>query len=225
MEQKFPLNFDPNFVARRLQEVRRGLPIMKPIAVFYATREGQTKRIAEHVAGKLRGRGFQTEMHNLRDPEVDIDLLHYSAAVLASSAHAGEHATEMVHFVKQNLGQLDQLPTAFLSITLSEAGVERRDATSEEHARFAADVQKMIEHFFEETGWHPTLVKPVAGALLYSKYSILIRFVMKRIAARVGAPTDTSRDYEYTDWEGLDHFVDEFTREVGSEPVTPSAHM
>ena len=39
------------------------------------------------------------------------------------------------------------------------------------------------------------------------RYNFLIRFVMKRIARKAGAPTDTSRDYEFTDWSTLDAFV------------------
>ena len=30
---------------------------------------------------------------------------------------------------------------------------------------------------------------------------------MKRIARKAGAPTDTSRDFEFTDWAALDRFV------------------
>jgi menaquinone-dependent protoporphyrinogen oxidase len=32
---------------------------------------------------------------------------------------------------------------------------------------------------------------------------------MKRIARKAGAPTDTSRDYQFTDWAALDRFVGE----------------
>ena len=32
---------------------------------------------------------------------------------------------------------------------------------------------------------------------------------MRLIAKREGAATDTSRDYEYTDWAALDRFVNE----------------
>ena len=63
---------------------------------------------------------------------------------------------------------------------------------------------------------HRQWVKPVAGALLYSKYNPLVRFVMKRIAKEAGAAHDTSRDYEYTDWVGLDRFVDELADEFSS---------
>ncbi|MEO8257290.1 MAG: flavodoxin domain-containing protein [Acidobacteriota bacterium] len=65
----------------------------------------------------------------------------------------------------------------------------------------------MIDVFVEETAWRPARVLPVAGALAYSRYNFLIRFVMKRIARKAGAPTDTSRDYEFTDWSVLDAFI------------------
>ena len=47
--------------------------------------------------------------------------------------------------------------------------------------------------FVKDTGWRPARAVPVAGALAYSKYNFFIRFVMKRIARKAGAPTDTSR--------------------------------
>ncbi len=94
-------------------------------------------------------------------------------------------------------------------MSLSEAGAEDASATPEHRALAAADVQKMIDAFLKETGWHPSKVHGVAGALSYTKYNCLIRFVMKRIAKAQGASTDTSRDHELTDWEALDHIVDE----------------
>jgi menaquinone-dependent protoporphyrinogen oxidase len=120
----------------------------------------------------------------------------------------------MLHFVKSHRAELDRLPTAFLSVTLSEAGAERPIATPEERARFAADAQHVPDNFLEAAQWRPTRMKPVAGALLYTKYNFLVRFIMKRIAREVGAETDTSRDYEYTNWAALDEFVDEFFKET-----------
>jgi menaquinone-dependent protoporphyrinogen oxidase len=193
--------------------------MMKPIAVLYATREGHTRRIAERVAGNLRARGFDVECKNLRDHDAGaIDLSGFSAVVLAASVHAGKHEREMVKFVKKHRTELQLLPAAFLSVTLSEAGAEMSGMTQEQRARFSADVQKVIDKFFEDTAWRPERVKPVAGALLYSKYNPLLRFVMKRIAKEAGAATDTSRDYEYTDWVGLDRFVDEL-----ADDLCPSA--
>ncbi len=39
---------------------------MKPICILYATREGQTQRIAEHVAAELRVRGFTVAVTNVQ---------------------------------------------------------------------------------------------------------------------------------------------------------------
>jgi menaquinone-dependent protoporphyrinogen oxidase len=187
---------------------------MKTVGVLYSTREGHTQRIAEYVAADLRVRGLHPEVENLRERSAAISLGDYSGVILAASVHAGSHEPEMVKFVKAHKEALEGMPAAFLSVTLSEAGAERTDATPLEHAQFAADVDRMIANFFGETGWHPRRVQPVAGALLYTKYNVLMRFVMKWIARKSGGSTDTSRDHIYTDWQALDHFVDEFASEL-----------
>jgi menaquinone-dependent protoporphyrinogen oxidase len=45
---------------------------------------------------------------------------------------------------------------------------------------------------------------------MYRRYNPLVRFVMKRIARKAGAPTDSSRNYDFTDWPAIDRFVDRF---------------
>jgi len=191
---------------------------MKTIGILYATREGQTKRIAEYIAAGLVARGFKTEVRNLADG-LDIDLQRYMAVVLAASIHAGRHEAEMVKFVKNHVGELGSLPTAFVSVMLSQAGVERPKATDTDRARFTADVQGVLDAFFKKTGWRPNRVMPVAGALLYTKYNFFVRFVMKQIARKAGAETDTSRDYEYTDWTALDRFVDVLCKEYSEKII------
>jgi menaquinone-dependent protoporphyrinogen oxidase len=186
---------------------------MKPIAVPYATREGHTRRIAERITTRLRKRGLNVCIHNVRSL-ADFTVRRHEAALLAASVHAGKHEREMVNFVKQHRRELDTLPTAFLSVTLRQAGVESPGSTPQQHTRYVADVNKVLDLFFKQTGWHPGHVKPVAGALLYSKYNRLVRFLMKRIAKKAGTGTDTFRDYDYTDWAALDGFADEFANEI-----------
>ncbi len=191
---------------------------LQRIAVLFATREGHTQRIAERIAEDLRLLGFDVDLHTVRNP-LPFSLKNYSAAVLAASVHAGSHEKEMVHFVKDHRSELESMTTAFLSVTLSEAGAERLDATPKEHADFVQDVDRMLGKFFKETKWHPTLAKPVAGALLYTRYNYLVRLIMRSIAKRAGAATDISRDYDYTDWVGLDKFVDDLAEEIHRSPA------
>jgi menaquinone-dependent protoporphyrinogen oxidase len=175
--------------------------------------EGQTRRIAKHVAADLRRRGFEVEISNVRkEPAISLD--GFSAAVIAASVHVDRHESEMVKFVKRHRAELERLPAAFLSVSLSEAGAERANASPEQRAQASATVHTLIHKFLGKTGWDPKRVKPVAGALLYTKYNPLIRFVMKQIVKRAGGDTDTTRDYEYTDWVALDRFLEEFVAEI-----------
>jgi len=190
---------------------------MKRIDVFYATREGHTQLIAERVAAHLRAQGFDAAARKPRSHAANASLDGLWGAVLAASVHGGKHEPEIMEFVRNHLGELNRMRKAFLSVTLSEAGVERSESIPEKRAQCEADVQTMIENFFKETGWRPNVVLP-AGALLYSQYNFVVRFVMKRIAKKMRAGTDTSRDYDYTDWQALDRFADRLWEEL------PPAH-
>jgi menaquinone-dependent protoporphyrinogen oxidase len=192
------------------------------VAVLYATREGHTHKIAEHVAAELRTQGLLAEVHQVEAAEAGSALSHCAGVVLAGSVHLGRHERELVSFIKQHRAELERLPAAFLSVSLSEAGAEQTDAPTDKRTKAQADVRRLIDELFEQTGWHPARAKAVAGALLYSKYNVLVRFVMKRIAKAEGASTDTSRDHEYTDWATLDRFIDELAQEIRG-PLSSSA--
>jgi menaquinone-dependent protoporphyrinogen oxidase len=181
---------------------------METILVLYATREGQTRRIAEHAGEWLRAHGQDARVLGVADLPESFSLGHYRAAVLAASVHAGRHEPEIVAFVKAHRAELERIPTAFLSVSLTEAGAEDGQRTAEARAKASADVQAMIEQFLTDTAWKPTTVMPVAGALVYTQYGMIVRFVMKQIAKKQGGSTDTSRDHEYTDWAALDRFLE-----------------
>lgn len=183
---------------------------MKPILIVYATREGHTLAIAEHIAALLEHRGLRAEIRNARDGE-PLAMSRYAGVILAASVHMGRHEKEMVRFVVRYRDDLERLPTAFLSVSLAEASVEDQSIPEDRRTQAAHEVARWMDDFFVKTGWHPDRARPVAGALLYSEYNLLVRRVMKRIARANDAPTDTSRDYVFTDWEGLDRFIEDFT--------------
>jgi menaquinone-dependent protoporphyrinogen oxidase len=176
-------------------------------AIFYATREGQGKRVAEHVAASLRANRFDVKICNVRDSPELIDTQPYQLAFVIASVHLGHHEREILRFVKSHRADLVRLGAPFLSLTLSEAGAEDPTAPPEKRMAAAADAQRMIDVFVQDTGWRPAYVLPVAGALAYTKYNFFIKLIMKNIARKAGGPTDTSRDYEFTDWDAVDRFV------------------
>jgi menaquinone-dependent protoporphyrinogen oxidase len=175
-------------------------------AIFYATREGQTRRIAARIAQDLENAGAEVDVVDLGRP-VHVNLSDYTAVCVASCVHLGKHERAAVEFVKHHRAELERLSAAFVSVSLSERGVEDMTRSADARRASAEDVQHMIEDFVKETGWRPARVFPVAGALAYTRYNFLLRFVMKRIARKSGGPTDTTRDHELTDWAAVDRFA------------------
>ena len=58
----------------------------------------------------------------------------------------------------------------------------------------------------------------MAGALMYMKYSWWKRRIMRNIAAKAHGDTDTSRNFEYTDWADLAAFTRQFVTKATSVP-------
>jgi menaquinone-dependent protoporphyrinogen oxidase len=194
-------------------------------AIFFASREGQTRRIAQRIAADLQAAGATVDMFDLATAPTVV-LSDYASACVASSVHIGRHERAAVEFVKRQRAELERMSAVFVSVSLSEAGAEDVQRSESERRQSAADVQRMIDGFVKETGWHPARVFPVAGALAYTRYNVLLRFVMKRIARKAGGPTDTTRDHELTDWAAVDRFAQTIRyadTAIGSAPPAVTA--
>jgi menaquinone-dependent protoporphyrinogen oxidase len=192
---------------------------MKPILVLYAMREGQTREIAQHVAEYLTARGLEARLEDVESPIESIDPARFRAVVLAASIHHGSHAREMVGFVKANRQALARLPTAFLSVSLAAASATDERQAGWKHARTSAEVAKATREFLERTELRPARILPVAGALLYTEYGRLVRFVMQRITQDTEGDADTSQDFEYAAWARVDRFIDDFLSLRPSQPA------
>jgi hypothetical protein len=86
----------------------------------------------------------------------------------------------MVSFVRENRREPERVGAIFLSLTFSEAGTEDPTAPPPRHERARADALRMIDVILGGTGWRPSRVMPVVGALAYSHHNVIIRFAMKR---------------------------------------------
>src|ERR1041384_8290143 len=156
--------------------------------VFYATTEGQTRRIADRLAAVLREEGFHSMAIDVADPVVaNIDWRNVRGVMVGASLHMGKHQRSASAFVDAHASDLNARPSAFFSVSLSAA------SHNIEEVEAALDIAKA---FPEAAGWHPHEVVTIAGSLAYSHYGVLTRLVMKNIARKEGAPTNTSHDYE-----------------------------
>ena len=60
------------------------------------------------------------------------------------------------------------------------------------------------------SGWRPTIERSFAGGVPYTRYRLWVRWMIKMISRRSGGPTDTSRDYDFTDWPAVAQFAKQF---------------
>ncbi len=183
---------------------------MKPILILYATREGHTKKVCEHIRESLRARAHAVELRDVRELPREFALDRYAAVILGASVHLGRHEGAMVKFVTRARAQLEPLPTALLTVCLTEATIEDERKPAEVRRQASEDLAGIMERFYETTGWHPDRAAPVAGALMYREYGLVVRWMMRRIARSTSGDTDTSRNHVYTNWDALDHFVEDF---------------
>jgi menaquinone-dependent protoporphyrinogen oxidase len=170
------------------------------VPVFFATTEGQTQRIAERLAAVLREHGRDSRAIDLASPEARaIDWRRVSAAIVGASLHMGRHQRDARAFLTRNAVELNRVPSAFVSVSLSAASANPDETAA---ARQLAQAFPAAHH------WTPSMVLSLAGRLAYTQYGFFTRQLMKRIARKEGAPTDTSRDYELTNWERVDRLAD-----------------
>jgi len=188
---------------------------MAEVLVLFATREGQTEKIARRVAAVLEARGHRVQLRDVDRSSRELDLERYGAVFVGSPVRVGSYLRSMVRFVREQREALERVPSAFFSVSLAVAhhnGARKNDGR--------AETMRVVEKFISTTGWSPRRIELIAGALPYSKYGFLVRFFMRRISAHAGGDTDTSRDYEYTDWDAVDRFASEFIDEaLGTRPT------
>ncbi len=196
---------------------------MKKILVAYATREGHTRSIATYFAQALRARGVEVDTGDVASPPTSIAVGSYAFVVLAASLHMAKFEPEMVTFATAYRAALEAVPNLFLAVCNTAGVLENPHATDEARKKARSDIDETVRAFESASGFHPARTEPVAGAILYREYNVLVRFVMKRISKKEGGPTDTSRDWVLTNWDSLDHLAEAITVAIGVRPAGTSA--
>jgi menaquinone-dependent protoporphyrinogen oxidase len=181
------------------------------VLVLYGTGYGQTRKIALALADGMRPAGLDADVVDAREP-VDPDPRAYTAVIVAAPVHAGGYPRAVRRWVQRHASALSGLPSAFVSVCLG---------VLEKNPKTDAVLAGIMTAFFEKTGWRPPVTKIVAGALPYTRYNWITRWIMRRIVARAHGDTDTTRDYEYTDWPDLEAFARDFSSRL--VPTTMAA--
>ena len=163
------------------------------LLIGYASKEGQTRKIARHIADLAFDTGHSIEIVALVDAS-DIEFGRFDAVLLAAPIHAGHYPKALSQFVSFYQDELQNIQSRFVSVSLAAAGHDAEEWRSLEH---------IADDFSQATGWTPSSTKHVAGAYMPSKYDILTKFIMRRIVSAKDPDASPGEDKEYTDWTDL----------------------
>lgn len=178
---------------------------MARILIVYASSEGQTEKIAHYVADCLRERGEVVAERNVEELPDDYALEDYDGVIVGGSIHIRKVQAPLRKFIRRHRAALEALPNAFFMVCMVAAS-KRPEA--------AGEIDELMTAFVKDTGWKPDRAATFAGALKYTQYGFIKKLLMRAIAKKEGGETDTSRDYEYTRWESVEHFALDFDHDV-----------
>ena len=175
------------------------------VLIVYGSKEGQTAKIAERIAQLIRNRDLQVTTYPVKDMHVDFATDAFDAAIVGGSIHMNRYPTHLREFVTRHRDWLNKVPSAFFTVCMA---IQSQNADEREAAT------KYGKRFIETTHWRPTLVDTFAGAVKYTQYDFITRFIMKMITKREGGSTDTRHDHEYTDWDAVARFTNRFLEKI-----------
>lgn len=173
------------------------------VLVVYGTTHGQTEKVARRIAEALTADGVAVTTSRVEALAQTTSAADFDGVIVGASVRYGRHQRAVRDFVRARVDAMNALPSAFVSVS-GAAGSALPDEQ--------AEAQRCVEQFLADTRWTPHVTETFGGALAYTRYDPITRWLMRRISRRRGGPTDTSRDHESTDWGQVERFAHAFAQ-------------
>ena len=167
---------------------------MVKIIIIYSTTDGQTKAICEHMRQASQA-GSDVDIVPIKDV-VNLNLDQYSSIIIGASIRYGKHKAEVLEFVTKNKKILDKKNSAFFTVNV----VARKPNKN------SSDTNPYLKKFLNLTDWVPDIIGVFAGKIDYPRYGFWDRQIIRLIMYLTKGPTDTSKTYEFTDWNLVESF-------------------
>ncbi len=180
---------------------------MTHFVIVYASREGQTQKVAHHVAKQVENLGHLARLINVGDDEPDAMVGEFDAAIIAGDLDNADRASALAEFVREHGAALKAVPSALLTVTL-EAGAKDKGSRD--------DVQSDIDTFEAASKLRPDRALAVGGAFHDRGHGGFMRAWRHVWMYFKGITPDPSGHTELTDWPALETFVRDFVANTAS---------
>ncbi|MFI5023446.1 MAG: menaquinone-dependent protoporphyrinogen IX dehydrogenase [Alphaproteobacteria bacterium] len=166
--------------------------------LFYATRDGQSRRIAAHIAARLAEYGICAQPLDLAGAfPAAADLAAAPLIVVVAAVRYGRHLPEAERLFATHRELLARAPLVFVSVNLAARKAGKESGAGHRYLR-----KLLARHRLK-----PALAAAVAGRLDYPHYRWLDRQIIRLIMKMTGGPTDPQSCVEFTSWEAVDQIA------------------
>ena len=166
---------------------------MKKILLTYSTVDGHTKTICEKILSYS-----ETSQVDILPIDSSINIKDYETVVIGASIRYGKYRDEIFEFIKENEELLNSKDNAFFSVNV----VARKENKNK------PETNPYLIKFLNKISWQPKILDVFAGKIDYPKYKFLDKYAIKFIMWITKGPTDTSKVYEFTDWNRVKSFAE-----------------
>lgn len=174
--------------------------------ILYSSRDGQTREIAARIARTLTPQQLCDVLDLAQAPQVE--WAQYDRVLIGASIRYGHFQPELMKFVTQHKAALQQRVSGFFSVNLTARKADKCTPETNAYTR----------KFLAQSPWQPDRCAVFAGALRYPRYRWFDRIMIQFIMRMTGGETDTSKEVEYTDWEKVTCFAQDFAQLPGKLP-------
>jgi len=174
------------------------------LLIIYASTDGQTKKIATYLKAEAEKQNIQVSLCNAAEQPLKPDT--FDAVIIGSSIRNRKFQSAVQAYVTQNRQMLNKMPSALF--TVSSAAATTGNNKNQWQLK---GLQILANKFIQQTGFTPQITEHIAGAVLFTKYSASVKFGFWLFAKFTGGYTDTSKDYEYTNWQQVSTFLKKVT--------------
>jgi menaquinone-dependent protoporphyrinogen oxidase len=171
--------------------------------LFYATRDGQARLIADRISERLGEQGISAAPRDLSHSPASAELPDAARlAVVVAAVRYGRHLPEAERFVAANRAVLSAIPLVFVSVNL----------TARKPGKDTESGNPYLRKFIARHRLTPVVAMAVAGRLDYPRYGWFDRQMIRFIMALTGGPTDPGARVEFTAWPAVDALASQIAR-------------
>lgn len=169
------------------------------VLILFASIEGQTKKIAKFVEGKVRSAGHEATLVDASDKMAVVTFEGYDTVILAAPVHERRHPPNFELLLTASRAELADRRTLMISVSLGAAFPNLHE-----------EAQEYLNEMKMRTSLEPNSELLVAGAVRPSSYDYYEAEVLRHAVLRDQAIDPSTQEHEFTDWDALAEAVTEF---------------